>query len=589
MSSLLQLFRRMTYFVLATMMLSGGAFAALVVAAPPAGAVTSISPSTLPNGTVGNHYIQALVALGGTGNQTWVQSTAPGQTGLPPGIGFSTTGNGGRRKGLLSGTPTTAGTYTFTVAATNNGGMFSQPYTLVITSPLAITTPTLLPAGTTHVAYSQTLTATGGLTPYTWSTSRSLGQTGLPPGIRRCGNCLSGDPRRIGTYTFNIRVRDSSSPHQTVTQAETLIVTAAPTGLSGVSNTTTSITLSWNAVSNALRYNVYRSSTPGGPYAFAGNTTALTWTNHLNVPPGSTFYYVVTSVVGSTVDQQSANSTEAAVTILSPPPAPTGLTATPGSDSQINVSWNPVMGATSYTVSGATTSGGPYTVLSRQPGTTYANNGLAPGTTHYYVVTATTSIGTSVNSTEASGTTLAQPLAPVATATPGSDSQINVSWNPVMGATSYTVSGATISGGPYTVLSRQPGTTYANNGLAPGTTHYYVVTATTSAGTSVNSTEASATTLAQPVAPVATATVFSATSVHVAWSAVTAPGSTGPTTYDVYSSTTSGGPYTLKAVLTTTSWPNNGLTHGTTYYYVVKAVVPGVGTSPLSTEVSATP
>ena len=121
-----------------------------------------------------------------------------------------------------------------------------------------------------------------------------------------------------------------------------------------------------------------------------------------------------------------------------------------------------------------------------------------------------------------------------------------------MGATSYTVSRATTSGGPYTVLSRQPGTTYADNGLTPGSTYYYVVTATTSIGTSANSTEASGTTLAQPVAPVATATVASTTSVHVAWSAVTATGSTGPTTYDVYSATTSGGPYTLKAVLTTT-------------------------------------
>ncbi len=69
---------------------------------------------------------------------------------------------------------------------------------------------------------------------------------------------------------------------------------------------------------------------------------------------------------------------------------------------------------------------------------------------------------------------------------------------------------------------------------------------------------------------------------------MTATGSTGPTTYNVYSSTTAGGPYTLKAVQSTTSWPNNGLMHGTTYYYVVKAVVPGVGSSVNSTEASAT-
>ncbi len=129
----------------------------------------------------------------------------------------------------------------------------------------------------------------------------------------------------------------------------------------------------------------------------------------------------------------------------------------------------------------------------------------------------------------------------------------------------------------------------ANNGLIPGSTYYYVVTATVSGlGTSVNSTRASAITLSRPVAPVVHAATASGTSIHVSWNAVTATGSTGPTTYDVYSSTTSGGPYTLKAVLSTTTWPNNGLTPGTTHFYVVKAVVPGVGNSPLSSQVSGT-
>ena len=268
-----------------------------------------------------------------------------------------------------------------------------------------------------------------------------------------------------------------------------------------MSNSANSIKLSWNPVSNALRYNIFRSSTgAAGSYTYAFNTTGTSWTNTFGGTGNTTYFYEVSTVVGSTYDQTSAFTAPVAVTTKAVPAAPTGVTAAVGSASQINVSWASVMGATSYTVSRATTSGGPYTVLSRQAGTTYANNGLPGGTTYYYVVTATTSIGTSVDSAQAS-----------------------------------------------------------------------------------------ATTLVQPVAPVATATVASTKSVHVAWSAVTATGSTGPTTYDVSRATTSGGPYTLQAVLTTTSWPNNGLTHGTTYSYVVKAVVPGVGTSPLSTEVSATP
>ena len=56
MPSILRPVRRMTYLVLSTLLLVGGSFAALVVASPPAGAVSSISPSTLPNGTVGSAY-----------------------------------------------------------------------------------------------------------------------------------------------------------------------------------------------------------------------------------------------------------------------------------------------------------------------------------------------------------------------------------------------------------------------------------------------------------------------------------------------------------------------------------------------------
>ncbi len=397
--------------------------------------------------------------------------------------------------GLVTATP-----YSVTVTATSADGSTATTNFTVNTN-LAITTPALLSAGTTGTAYSQALTGSGGTAPDAWSSTTTGAETGLPPGITLNGSTLSGTPTTLGTYTFNIIATDSSSSAETATQAETLIVTSTPSGLAGVANSANSITLSWHPVSNALRYNIFRSSTgAAGSYTYAANTTSTTWTNLVSGTGNQTFFYEVSTVVGSTYDQTSAFTTPVSVTTLAVPAAPTGVTATAGSDSQIKVSWGSVTEATSYTVSRATNSGGPYTVLSRQSGTTYANNGLAPGTTYYYVVTATTSIGTSVNSAQAS-----------------------------------------------------------------------------------------ATALVQPVAPVATATVASTTSVHVAWSAVTATGSTGPTTYDVYRATTSGGPYTLQAVLSTTSWPNNGLTHGTTYSYVVKAVVPGVGTSPLSTEESATP
>ena len=86
---------------------------------PPA---LSITTASLPNGTVGVAYSQTLAATGGTGSYTWSVSA-----GLPAGLTLS-------QAGLLSGTPTTAGAYTFTVTV---NGSVSKPFTLTVNVPAA--------------------------------------------------------------------------------------------------------------------------------------------------------------------------------------------------------------------------------------------------------------------------------------------------------------------------------------------------------------------------------------------------------------------------------------------------------------------
>src|SRR5437867_1703721 len=69
-----------------------------------------------------------------------------------------------------------------------------------------------------------------------------------------------------------------------------------------------------------------------------------------------------------------------------PPPAPTGLTATPG-DNRVNLSWNALSGATSYNVKRATVSGGPYNTIATGVATTsFADTTAVNGRTYYYVV-----------------------------------------------------------------------------------------------------------------------------------------------------------------------------------------------------------
>ena len=80
--------------------------------------------------------------------------------------------------GILSGTPSTPGSSTFTVRVSDSQstpGSATKEFTLAIQpAPLAITTASTLPQGVVGTAYSRTLAATGGIPPYTWSVTDGI-------------------------------------------------------------------------------------------------------------------------------------------------------------------------------------------------------------------------------------------------------------------------------------------------------------------------------------------------------------------------------------------------------------------------------
>jgi fibronectin type 3 domain-containing protein len=174
------------------------------------------------------------------------------------------------------------------------------------------------------------------------------------------------------------------------------------------------------------------------------------------------------------------------------PPVPLGLTATPASISQINLSWNASSGAISYNVKRATVSGGPYTTIAVSVNTTnFSDTGLLSATTYYYVVSAVNGSGVSADSAQASATTLAAPPpAPTGLNAILGHNQVTLSWSASAAATSYNVKRATSSGGPYTtVASGLTDTNYTNTGLTNGVTYYYVVSASNAIGTGPDSSE----------------------------------------------------------------------------------------------------
>jgi hypothetical protein len=196
----------------------------VVVAAPPAGCpVIVLSPSTLPAGTVGTAYSQQITASGGTAPYTFTVTSGT----LPAGLTLSSVG-------LLSGTPTTVGSSTVTIRATDSEGCFKElVFTIAIrtedtkTCPPITLSPATLPAGVTGVPYSQQITASGGTGPYTFLVISGT----LPAGLTLSSSgLLSGTPTIESSATITIEAIDANGcPARIVLTVDILLGVAVPT------------------------------------------------------------------------------------------------------------------------------------------------------------------------------------------------------------------------------------------------------------------------------------------------------------------------------------------------------------------------
>lgn len=279
-----------------------------------AGGLIITTAPTLPGGTVGTAYSQTLMAAGGTQPYTWSQTGS-----LPSGLSLSSTG-------VISGTPSAAGTATFTAKVADSGGATAtKAFTITIVSALTVTTASPLPSGELGIAYSQTLAATGGAPPYTWSASVGT----LPNGLSlSAGGLIGGTPNLAGTFTFTATVTDSASA--TASQAFTLTI-AGPLGISTLG------TLNGGSIGSSYSANLVAT---GGlsPYSWkvtSGNLPnglTLSSSGSITGSPTATgtflFTAQVTDAAGATAIRQFTISISLGLAISSSSPLPGGTIGT---------------------------------------------------------------------------------------------------------------------------------------------------------------------------------------------------------------------------------------------------------------------
>ncbi|TAE75684.1 MAG: DUF1573 domain-containing protein [Bacteroidetes bacterium] len=217
--------------------------------------VLTISPATLTNATLNVLYTQTLTQTGILGALTWSVSAGA----LPAGITLSSAG-------VLSGTPSVAGTFNFTAQVTDGFCTNTRVYTLVVACPASITFGTPPVNGTAGTAYTHTLGQTG-LGTVTWSISGGTLPTGLS--LDGATGIISGTPTVSGTYNFTVQVQQSTCSY---TQGYAVVIgcpvitfspLSLPNGLVNTLYTSQVLSASAPGLSNNYTITLTTGSVPG--------------------------------------------------------------------------------------------------------------------------------------------------------------------------------------------------------------------------------------------------------------------------------------------------------------------------------------
>ncbi len=235
------------------------------------GASLSINPAGLPNGMVGTAYNSTVTATGGTGGP-YTYSIASGS--LPTGLSLNAS------TGAITGTPSAGGSFGFSVHAVDGNNNFgNQSYTVNVGTNSLTVNPNALPGGTQGSVYNQSVSVSGGTSPYTFAVISGALPNGLS--LNAGTGAISGTPTASGPFNFTIRATDvnfnTGSQAYTINIAPLPLTVNPPTLPNGTQGTPYSQTITTSGGTGPYTYLVLAGALPPG-LSLNASTGAITGT-----------------------------------------------------------------------------------------------------------------------------------------------------------------------------------------------------------------------------------------------------------------------------------------------------------------------
>src|SRR6185312_2159900 len=349
-----------------------------VVIAPPTIAVTCITST----GKVGTPYSSAFVATGGTAPYSYAITAGA----LPAGLILNPA------TGAVTGTPTTAGTFNFTVTATDSTGGTAATKSSncsVVIAPPTIAVTCITSTGQVGVAYSSAFVASGGTAPYTYSITAGALPGGLT--LNPATGAVTGTPTTAGTFNFTVTATDSTEGHAATTSSNCSIVISPPTIAVTCITSTGTVGTPYSSA--------FVASGGTAPYTYAITAGALPAGLTLNPATGAvsgtptsagTFNFTVTAT-DSTGGTAATTSSNCSIVIAPPTISVTGIASTGTVGTPYSSAFVASGGTAPYTY--AITAGALPAGLTLNPATGAVSGTPTSAGTFNFTVTATDSTG----------------------------------------------------------------------------------------------------------------------------------------------------------------------------------------------------